>query len=125
MAHNCQGSCSQDHHEQSHSKHGCCCGSHHCSGSGHHHGRCAEDSCHHQCKYAEELLCLADEAWMEVLKEKIKEEIRLNAGEQLTQMAKLVSTANHARWKDKLQGKKDHEDFENRLKNIMGGSAQK
>jgi hypothetical protein len=86
---------------------------------------CGCQSCHcHQEKYADQLLRLADDAWMEILKEKIKEEIRLNGGEQLTQLAKLVSTANHARWKDKMQGKKDHEDFECQLKNaLIGGSC--
>lgn len=87
---------------------GCGCGCSNC--------KC---SCHQQCKYSEELLQLADEAWMELLKEKIKEEIAQSAGEQISKLAKLVSTANHARWKDKMQGKKDHEDFECQLKNLL------
>jgi len=56
---------------------------------------------------------------MELLKEKIKEEIARNAGDQLNGLAKLVSTANHARWKDKMQTKRDHEDFESQLKNLL------
>lgn len=62
---------------------------------------------------------------MEVLKEKVKEEIRTNSGEQLTQLAKLVSSANHARWKEKMQSKKELEDFEGQLKNVMCSSNKK
>lgn len=79
----------------------------------------------HQGKYSDQLFKLADDAWMELLKEKIKEEIRLNGGEQIAQLAKLVSTANHARWKDKMQTKKDHEEFENNLKAAMGCPSKK
>lgn len=117
MGHNNQsscakGSCSHD-DSQSISKSECC-GCHNCHCSCHQHG-----------KYSDDLLHLADEAWMDILKEKIKEEIRLNAGEQLTQLAKLVATANHARWKDKIQSKKDYEDFECQLKSIMHGPIKK
>lgn len=111
-----QNSCSTSSDSQKQSS-GCGCG---CG--------CGCQKCHcscHQGKYTDELLHLADEAWMEVLKEKIKEEIRTNNGEHLTQLAKLVSTANNARWKDKLQGKKDYEDFEAQLKNIMCDSCKK
>lgn len=62
---------------------------------------------------------------MELLKEKIKEEIRANGGEQIAQLAKLVSTANHARWKNKMALKKEHEDFENNLRNAMGTCSTK
>lgn len=118
MGHDCsQGSCcSQDHHQSVKSGCGCGCGCHNCN-------CCGQQQQHG--KYADELLHLADEAWMCLLKEKIKEEIRLNAGEQLTQLAKLVSQANHARWKDKMQGKKDYEDFECQLKSILCGKTQK
>lgn len=61
---------------------------------------------------------------MEVLKEKIKEEIRQKGDEQLSQLAKLVSTANHERWKDKMRTKKDHEDFEVQLKDAIFSSKK-
>lgn len=124
MSHHCHtsgshGSCTQsscssgDSHS---SKCGCGCG---CTNS---HCQCA---CHQQCKYSDELLKLADDAWMELLKEKIKEDILQNAGDQLTRLAKLVSTANHARWKDKMQSKKDHEDFESQLKSVLCNQNKK
>lgn len=111
-----QGSCgcSQSSHGSQPSKNGCGCGCHNCNCCDQQHG-----------KYADELLHLADEAWMCLLKEKIKEEIRLNAGEQLTQLAKLVSSANQARWKDKMQSKKDYESFECELKNLLCCKHQK
>jgi len=56
---------------------------------------------------------------MELLKEKIKEDIRQNGGDQINQLAKLVSTANHERWKEKMQSKKVCEDFECQLKSVM------
>lgn len=114
----------------SHSNHSAC-GSNKCSCS----GKCGCQCCCcsgkscgcgcHQGKYADQLLKLADDAWMEVLKEKIKEEIRLNGGEQIAQLAKLVSSANHARWKDKMQTKRDHEEFENNLKAALGYPSKK
>lgn len=115
--HDCHGSCSQGSCSCSQggccsSNKGSCCSCHNC--------KC---SCHQQGKYADELLQLADSAWMEVLKEKIKDEIRANAGDQINQLAKLVSSANHARWKDKMQSKKDHEDFECQLRNALCGTC--
>lgn len=118
MGHDCHGSCSQGSCSCSQgscsANKGSCCGCQNC--------KCA---CHQHGKYADELLQLADAAWMEVLKEKIKEEIRANAGDQINQLAKLVSTANHARWKDKMQSKKDYENFENQLRNALCGTCDK
>lgn len=121
MGHDCsQGSCSAG--SSNASKCGCGCGSKGCNSCcGCKHCQC---SCH-QGKYADQLLHLADEAWMEVVKEKIKEEIRQHSGESIDQLAKLVATANHARWKDKMQAKKDQEDFETQLRNALCGTCKK
>jgi len=112
MSHHCHGgSCSHDHHhghDHSHCNDSSCCSCHHC-----------DCGCHHEEKYSDTLLDLADEAWMEILKEKIKEEIRLMSGDNLTEMAKLVATSNHARWQDKMEQKKDVEDFEGRLHELL------
>jgi hypothetical protein len=128
MGHHCQGSscstgsscCSQDHHSKGSC--GCGCGCNSSCGCGCQNCNC---SCHKQGKYADQLLHLADEAWMEVLKEKIKDEIRASSGEKLTEIAKLVSTTNHARWREKMQSKKECDDFECQLKNVMSGSSKK
>jgi len=67
------------------------------------------------------LLEIADLAWMEVLKEKIKEHIKAT-DPKLDELAKIVSEANHKRWKQKMQKEKscaEHdqccEDFEHQL----------
>ena len=122
--HHCNSSCSNDSCSSGSSSSGSCCSenqSSKCSCC----GSCQCHGCQGKGKYADELLHLADEAWMELLKEKIKEEIRLNGGEQITNLARIVSTANHTRWKEKMQCKKDHEDFETQLKNAMCGCSQK
>ena len=61
---------------------------------------------------------------MELLKDKIKQEILTHGDEQLTQLAKIVSDANHARWKEKMLIKKNIDDYETQLKSAMC-SAQK
>lgn len=124
MGHECsQGSCSNGSSQGS--KCGCNCGSKGCGcGCG-----CGSKSCQclcHHTKYADQLLQLADEAWMEVVKEKIKDEIRQHSSESVNQLAKLVAASNNARWKDKLQAKKDQEDFETQLRNALClGSCKK
>lgn len=113
-----------------HHEHDSCCHEGHC-----HEGHCHEGHCHEHChseggechqheSYADLLLHLADEAWMEVLKEKIKDHIRQASGEHINQLAKLVSEANHAQWKDKFQKKKDHCEFEERLHALLGSQTQ-
>lgn len=74
--------------------------------------------CHAHHKYRDELLELADVAWMEVLKEKIKEQILHYSEEHLNRIAKLVAESNHKRWIHKMDGKRNLDDFETDLKNI-------
>lgn len=109
MSHECQhGTCSHEGH--SHSQ-GCC------SCSAHHHCSC---ECHkHHHKYSDDLLEIADEAWMEVVKEKIKEEIRQHAGEHISKLAKLVAQTNHTRWTNILGEKRNLEEYENNLRNLV------
>lgn len=45
---------------------------------------------------------IADCAWAEVLKEKIKEHIR-STDNKIDGLAKIVAEANHKRWKNKMQ----------------------
>jgi len=97
---------------------GCCSnGSNHHDHHGHHHHHdscgCCDDSCtcpcheevcaeEEECCSAESLLAIADCAWAEVLKEKIKDHIRSN-DKKIDQLAKIVAEANHKRWKHKMQ----------------------
>jgi hypothetical protein len=86
--------------------------------SSHHHGECS-CCCHksheEECNFPEQLIQLADDAWMCVLKEKIKEQIKSKSGKQLDDLAKLVNDANHKRWHDKLAEKHDCDDFKQQL----------
>ncbi len=105
------------HHDDEHHHH-----HHHgdeCCGCGHHHHH------HHKQSYAHELLALADEAWMEVLKEKIKDQIRATSSHHLDQLAKLVSDSNHYRWKDKMEEKSNEEDFETKLRQMLHKDQRK
>ncbi len=58
---------------------------------------------------------MADEAWMEVLKEKIKEEIIASHSKHLDKLAKLVADANSERWKEKLALQKNSNDFKEKI----------
>lgn len=98
---------------------GQCCGSagsheHHCD-SEHEH---AEETCH-------KLLDIADQAWMEVLKEKIKDHIRTN-DRKIDEMAKIISEANHERWQRKMAKKRACEEYKEKLKGLFcsGESCQ-
>lgn len=112
MSHDCHhDSCSHHHHHHSHGN-GCCACSRdvECGCSCHH---------HHSHKHSDELLALADEAWMEVIKEKIKEEIKKHSGDHLDKIAALVAQTNHARWNHLLGEKENLHTFEDELHNLI------
>lgn len=110
MSHECHhGSCSHKNHSHSVSC-GSCCHDFECECDCHH---------HHPHKYSDELLALADEAWMELIKDMIKEEIIKHSGKNISQIAQLVAKANHARWTAKIDEKKNHHVFEDELTNLM------
>lgn len=77
-----------------------------------------------ECNLHEKLLCLADEAWKEVLKEKIKTEIEKSQGEKLNALAKLVAETNHRKWTYLIQGKKACDDYKNQVRSLVAGLAQ-
>lgn len=58
---------------------------------------------------------VADEAWTEVLKEKIKEHILATQKDRMTDLAKLVSEGNNQRWKSKMDKKKVCAEFSEKL----------
>lgn len=103
MSHNhCHNdTCSEHSHHHDH-KDSCCHGHHH------HHE-------HHEDDFAQQLLNLADEAWMEVLKEKIKEQIHEHNGKHLDSLARLVAESNSHRWKNKLNLKHACSSFKEKL----------
>ena len=78
-----------------------------------------------ECNMPEKMICMADEAWCEVLKAKMKAEIEASCGEQLTQLAKLVTTTNGKRWQFKMQMKQGCEDFKKKLCEFFSSSCEK
>ncbi|MBF0547597.1 MAG: hypothetical protein HQM08_24370 [Candidatus Riflebacteria bacterium] len=57
------------------------------------------------CDMPEKLLALADEAWNEVMKEKIKTAIQKSCGVKMDKLANLVAETNKAKWAHEIQGK--------------------
>ncbi len=84
-------------------------------------GACAETTAQHGgdsecCNMPEKLLCLADEAWKEVVKDKIKQEIEKTAGAKLDALAKLVAETNHKKWAHLIEGKQKCDHFKDQVK---------
>ena len=104
--HNHKSCCHGDHNEACHTEHEECCGDHH-----HHHDE--------ECCFSKQLLELADEAWMEILKDKIKAKIEASSGKNLDQLAQLVSDANHERWKSKLGQKSQCDSYKQKIEDFF------
>ena len=109
-----------------HHDNGCCS---HCScGCQSNENSCGQNkcncSCHehkgHECEEMEmNFLELADKAWMELLKEKIKARITATSNDTLEQLASLISDANHNRWKEIFASKKCCSDYKSNLKDFF------
>lgn len=94
---------------------------------------CCPCKCHHQeeddscCDHAHKLLELADDAWMEVLKEKIKDYIR-SSDTKINEIARIVAETNHEHWHNKMAESNAMEQYEEKLCNLFkqgGSSTQK
>jgi ABC-type Zn2+ transport system substrate-binding protein/surface adhesin len=104
----------------SHDNHCCHNDSHGCCDSHEHHHDHEESHHDHFQLFAKHLLCLADEAWEDVLIEKIKQEILKNSGDHLSELAKLIASANSERWRTKMSAGANCENFMTQLKTMMG-----
>ena len=103
--------CGSNIHEQEGScKCGCGCDPH-----AHHHHHGEEGGCN----CAEKFLELADEAWKEVLKEKIKAKILTHKGEHMEKLAELIATANGEKWKLMISAKTKCTNFKDNLKEFF------
>ncbi len=103
----------------------------------HHHDECCgsekgceESSCcesehghhHHQddkCEMLYSLLDVANEAWRDVLKEKIKDYIRAN-DHKIDDVAKIVAETNHKVWEHKMAKEKLACNFKEKMKELFG-----
>lgn len=92
-----------------------------CGGCGQKNCTCGSNNSGGSC--SSKFLELADQAWMEVLKEKIKDHIRAN-NKNIDELAKLVSEANHERWKKKIEEKSCCGGFEEKLRNFFANSCK-
>lgn len=107
---------SHHHHEEEcehHHHHHCECCCNHC-GAHHHHEHHADVDFSHQ------LLELADEAWMEVLKDKIRQQVESVNGSQLEKLAKLAAESNNERWKHKLALDQNQHQFKENVGKFFG-----
>lgn len=114
------------HHHQCHDEG--TCGHHHhtyCESAAHESSCCHEESCkthhHHgdEGDFGAQLLEMADQAWMELLKEKIKEQIEASGGKHLDKLAKVVSETNKVRWQNKMAKEKIVRGFKEKLGEIF------
>jgi hypothetical protein len=87
-------------------------------------GKCCSCQCH-QCdccsshdnkaQFEEYFLDVADHAWEEVLKDKIKEYILSTQEDRMTELAKIVAEGNNQRWRNKMEKKRSCSDFHEKL----------
>jgi len=80
-----------------------------------HHAKHDEEQ--HSCE--EKFLKLADDAWMEILKEKIKNEIEKNQGESLEKLAEIITKTHCEKWKHEVNIKSKCEEYKKTLKNFF------
>ena len=84
---------------------------------------CSTEKCRCKCKcecpMPGKLLCLADQAWMELVKEKIKAEIDAKCGAELKNLAEIVSQANCEKWHAMVAGKQRCEQYQNDVRDFF------
>jgi len=115
-----QSCCSSDHLGGSHSQtysYGCGCPTCPCKGKGNFGSKQSSFD------YAGKFLELADQAWAELLKDKIKEHIQLHA-KHLDELASLIAEANHERWKKKVESKQSCGNYEEKLRAFFQHSCE-
>lgn len=116
---NCQSKSSCGSHSS------CGCESNSCACSCHQTGCGSSASCgsnQGSCDYAAKFLELANQAWTEVLKEKIKEKIKADC-KNMDELAAIIADANHERWKHKMESKQCCGGYEEKLKNYFHQSC--
>lgn len=85
----------------------CCCPCH-----------AKHDQCDEECSSESKtnyFLEIADEAWEEVLKDKIKDHILKTQNERMNKLAKIVAEGNNQRWKNKMEKRHGYMEFQEEL----------
>ncbi len=85
----------------------------------------SDSDCGCGCDMHEKLLLLADDAWMELLKEKIKAEIDKSNGQHMDKIAKLVADTNCDKWGHMIQAKVKCNEYQDNLKALMTAGCDK
>ncbi|KTD33177.1 hypothetical protein Lnau_2825 [Legionella nautarum] len=84
----------------------------------------SQEECHHHGEHdhGNYFLELADEAWQEVLIEKIKEYILEKQNDQMVKLAKIIAEGNHQRWKNRMEKKQHNRDFMEEIRKFFSQS---
>lgn len=77
------------------------------------------------CQMTDRMLVMADEAWFELLKDKMKADLQKSCGDKLTKLAGFVTAANNERWSAMINGKAQCERFKSELAAMMIEGASK
>jgi len=102
-----------------------CCGKNHCESEkcecvpGH--KGCRDEG---SCNKSHFFMQVADCAWMEVLKDLIKEHIKATDKDRMTELAKLISEGNRECWRSKMGKKHACKDFEEKLCHFFSKSKK-
>lgn len=75
-----------------------------------------------ECNMSEKLLSMADEAWLEVIKDKMKDEIEKSCGDKLSKVAAFVTKANGEKWKSIMASKSKCEEFKAKVEELLSSS---
>lgn len=89
-----------------------CCSKEKCCASHQQKSTCQAEESGDMSQY---LMEVADQAWSEVLKDKIKEYILSTQNDRMTELAKIVAEGNNARWRMKMEKKQGCMSFKEQL----------
>jgi N-acetylneuraminic acid mutarotase len=101
-----------------------CCSNEKCNCSCH---SKEEEGCHggdNSDEFAGYFLDIADCAWEEVLKDKVKEYIVATQNDRMKELAKIIAEGNNQRWRHKMEKKHGCRDFQEKLCNFFSQSKK-
>ena len=75
------------------------------------------------CEMTDRLINLSDEAWYELLKDKMKDQIQASSGDKMDRMAEFITKANNERWAHMITGRARCEQFKQDLVTMMVAGA--
>ena len=82
-----------------------------------------EEACHSEDRHEDMsgwFLEVADCAWKEVLKDKIKEYIVATQNDRMKELAQIIAEGNNHRWKNKMEKKQGCKEFQEKLCDYFG-----